>query len=348
MREWPREVLETIKGPRTAPKKFSESFMRGVVSPWFRLNHRVNVSMRLAALAALMEQGNDLDNAARIVRETMFDFGDMTRFESRTLRRLIPFVSWLRNNTAYQAQLLFQRPVYAANYPRVVSAVEELINGEERVPDHMRPRWLRERLALQVGADPDSRFSLSLRDSIPTGAVYDVMAPITGPEGFMDFMRFFASSTAPGLRSIPEIGARREIFSGREIGPDATRGDISLPEYALGQIRPLRELGVGATRTGPLIRAAEQGPAAFLSRLTLGGRAQDFSAERMDRATLREFQNRDRELRIVIARAERYKNTALSRKSRAELLALYRAMVQAGHEEEVPRWAARQLAEFSR
>ena len=333
------------KGVGEGPNPFGDSMWRRFIGPWFRADAKLNNAMRITAYLSYLEQGFDATTAARRTIETMFDMTDLTRFEQNVARRfLLPFYTWIRNNTAYQMRMLFERPVYAANFPRLRDRMEEAFAGEERVPRWARPSWMREQLALQIGTDPQKRWSVLLRSGVPIGDAFEALAATQGVEGVQDFFQYMIGSGNPVWKAPIEIAAGREIFSRREIGATTEEGDLSVKDFLLSQIRPLRETGIGLERPGPLAREFGRGTAAGLSRLAIGGRAQSFDDERLRSTLVREFTDVERRLRIAIRRAERENQPEVSLKARVRLMSLYERMLEVGLADDVPKWAKEQLS----
>lgn len=331
-------------GPKAGATMFKDRAMRNYIAPWFRLNHRANDMMRLTAFLNYVGQGNSVDEAAALVRRHMFDFTDLTRTESKVGRRLIPFLSWVRSNAVYQTQQLLRQPGILATYPKVGRAVEEFINGDSSVPQQYRPSWMRDQLAMQIGRNPDNRFAVLMRSAVPAGDALEVLGSLMGAEGALDFMRYFGSAVSPIPKAAVELATGREIFSGRSIAASPTEGDIGLGEYALSQIRPLREFGIGSSRKAPLTKAYEQGVGPGVARSLIGGRVQPFDEERRAQGLLRQYQDEERGIRAAINRAERDGLRDLSVQSRVKLMALYRQMMNVGLADEVPEWAREQLS----
>lgn len=325
------------------PEEPGDGMVRRFLAPWFQLNRKSNDAIRLAVFMTFLESGFDASSAAEATIRGMYDFGDLTKFERGVRRFALPFASWLRANGAAQMQLLFEKPAFAAAIPKVQEAVEQAITGEEQVPQSLRPGWMREQLAFQIGKDPDSRWSILARNTFPQADAIELLQPAIGLDGAQKFLHYFAGSLNPLLKAPLEIGAGQEFFSGRSIGPSFDEADLSIPEHLFGQVRPLRELGVGSPGAGPVERQFGQSMLSGLARLTLGGRAQDFTAERLDRHLLRDLKDTERRLRIAANRAEREGNGEASLSSRVKLLQVYRRMLDAGLEDDVPRWAQIQL-----
>ena len=322
---------------------WDEGVIRRVMAPWFKANEIANDWMRLTTYLALMDERETAASAAARVRRGMFDFGDFTPMEDDLRRTVFPFYSWVRNNGAYQASYLFENPKFAAAFPKVKEAIEEMAAGDAQIPDHVRPTWMREQLAIQLGADPESRFALTAMTSFPQEQLFNLGAGAMGLEGMLHLGKYIGSNVGPALRLPAEAAFGRELFTGREIGGDATQGDISLPAYALGQVRWLKEFGVGDVRTGPVPRAFERGVGQGLARATMGGKIQPMDADYVNARRIKDFRNAEDKIRKAIAVAEFNSNAKASMEARAELMRLYAFGMQAGLTDSVPKWAQNQL-----
>jgi len=200
-----------------------------------------------------------------------------------------------------------------------------------------------------MGKDPQRRFAFLAGNTLPTEQVHHAIAGVLGLEGAQSFLDYMGSSLNPVFSTGVQVGVGREFFSDRTIGPSQLDADLSIPEFVSNQFRPFREVipNPFTPRKPALQSAAGKGPAQFAARLALGGRVQDFSRERTDRHLLRGFQDREKALRSGISLAERENDRSLSLVGRARLLSLYREMLGAGFEKEVPAWAREQLAQVS-
>lgn len=321
------------------PAIATDRVYRTLLGPNLRINQYMSDVMRSAALLSHLDDGNDLATAADRLTRSMFQYSRTTRLERRYLKNVVPFWAWTKNNLAYQVQLLLERPAYAAAVPRLRDALEEAIAGESRVPTHLRPNWMQQALAMQIGSDPEDRFSVLLGQSIPAAEVYQVLQGATGEEGMLDALHYFGSQTNPLVSALFQLGGKREFFSGREIGPT---GDVSTGEFLARQIRPINELGFGIVK-GKIPAAFERSVGEGVGRSLIGGRIQSFTQERLESGKLREFKQEEEQLRRRIRKAETAGDREGSLKARVDLLLLYRDMTNAGLEAETPAWARRTL-----
>jgi hypothetical protein len=331
------------------------------VRAWFRLNGSIDDGFRLAAFMQYMDEGNDVAEAARKTRQSFFNFGDMTTFESKNLRALFPFYAWLRGSMPNMIGKLRHDPMYFSIMPKGFEAIEELFSGEEQVPRHRRPRWINETLGVQIGSDPETRKVLLAGTLLPQEQALQVLSGLGGVAGaltpgnqgfggreFMDLFDFFLGQTGPVIKMPLEWGLGRETFSGRTIGATSTEGDISLQEHVLGQVRWLRETGVGSVRDGGLQRAFEDGVGSGVGRLLIGGRLQNALQEDSRQYGIRrDMAEREEQVRRAFNLAQREGDQRAMLKARDQLMSLYRDAIRSGIDpKDIPKWAREDLMQL--
>jgi hypothetical protein len=249
-----------------------DRLFRRVLAPWFRANQAADDIVRLSAWMSHIEDGADPMTAASKVLNSMFDYSDFTRTEERVFRRVFPFYSWIRSNMGFQLRSLVEQPMWAALAPKLQEAIEEAAAGEGRVPENLRPRWMRDALATQLNNDPKGRIGLMLGQNIlPQSDLLNVLAPLFGLDGAQKFAHFLASSVSPLYTKPFEVAFGRELFSGREIG-----GDTGWSSFALGAARPLAEFGAAGTAAGAagaLAGTALGGPVGNIAGGLIGSQA---------------------------------------------------------------------------
>lgn len=253
--------------------------------------------------------------------------------------------TWLKNSLVQQVGFTLEHPWYAGIAPKVKEMYEDMILGDAQLPEHERPQWLREQLAIQIGADPESRWAFTIGSLLPMEQMIRTAALVSGTEGAMDFANFFISSVNPIARVPIEAGFGREAFTDRTIGPSSTTGDISLMEHLANQIRPLRELGNPfSARKGAVPAAFGRSTAEGFGRAILGGRIQPFNDNRVAFNNSREIKEAEENIRRAIYIAIREGNASASANARLELLRLYDKALSMGMDNIVPKWAQNQLA----
>lgn len=85
--------------------------------------------------------------AGERVRKYNIDYGDLTPFEQRTMRRVVPFYTWMRKNIPLQIEGLFMRPGRAMVAPKIIRNLQAMMGqgpedtdilGLNSLPDYMR------------------------------------------------------------------------------------------------------------------------------------------------------------------------------------------------------------------
>lgn len=314
---------------------------RWVFAPFRTAVSFMNDVFRMVSYASLRDQGYSAEKAAEGAIKMLYDYEDFTKFEDHTLRPLVPFYAWLKNNMVNQVHLLLNRPSYAAAFPKLRRAVEDAVVGDDAVPMNMRPQWMREAMALQVSRDPDTRRAVDILNLLPADHAYRLGAALTGAQGVQDLAKYLGSAINPAIQVPAAVAFGKELFTGRTIGPT---GDETIPQFILRQVRPISETVPIGDQPAPIPQALSGGPGALAQRVFLGGAAQDFSHDRLMASLRRQYMDEEVGLRKKIARAQRSGNTAGSTETRARLLALYSDMLKHGLEADVPKWAQNQLA----
>ena len=358
----PGDVNKTAKMKLMASAAaLKDAPFRDLMKAWFRFNGSIDDAFRMGAMFQYLDDGYDVTEAVAKTKRSFFNFSDMTQFENRTLRALMPFYAWLRGSMPAMLLNLRDDPMYFSIMPKGFEAIEELLAGEEQVPRHRRPRWINETLGVQIGADPETRKVLLAGTLLPQEQALQVLSGgaglagtfAPGDQGFgarelMEFLDFGLGQMGPAVKVPLELGLGRETFSGRTIGPSSTEGDISINEYALGQVRWLRETGVGSVRDGALQRSFEEGIGSGIGRLTIGGRLQPgLQEDRRQYGIRRDMSEREEQIRRAFNLAQREGDRDAMLRARDELMSLYRDFLRSGGAPgDIPKWAREDLMEL--
>lgn len=84
------------------------------------LGTAIEDNARMALLMDGLNKGMDPQDASSRVRQYLFDYGDLTKFEADNIRMLSRFYTYMRKNTALQAKVLFTQPGRIANANRLM------------------------------------------------------------------------------------------------------------------------------------------------------------------------------------------------------------------------------------
>ncbi len=208
---------------------------------------------------------------------------DLTDFERKVMRRILPFYSWVRKSTPLLIEGLLMNPGKAVIPSKLYGAIQdsqgiETPGRHDPFPvDQMFPEWLR---AQGVGpiAESDS-FLGSISDQIPPGYVMggiglnplaDLVTQIESPG------KTLTSSLTPAIGLPFQLATGRKSFTGEPIsGPEARPGAM---EQFIGEQIPIWSMFQGisgvtpfGTDTKKASRSDEAGTEALINWLTAAG-----------------------------------------------------------------------------
>ena len=168
-------------------------------------NSWVEDVIRLGVGMDTMRWGGTTDDAIQRIAKSQFDYGELTAFESKWMRRVFPFYTWTRKNVPYQLKQLGAHP---EKYNKLLSAKRNLELGTEEegtVPDYfLEPFGVRLPFGARgatVYSAPDIPFQDLFR--------YD---PFRG--GVKESLMNVASSASPILKAPLEVAFGKQVFHG--------------------------------------------------------------------------------------------------------------------------------------
>lgn len=152
----PGEITtEIVQGPSITRKIRQVSEQREEITRLAHFIHAFDDEAKL--MRPSVRQGREwtysakqLDQAAKKASERVkkfkFDYGDLTPFEQRTMKRVIPFYTFMRKNIPMQVEMMFMRPGRQLATPKIISALQEALGEDEDIdilglnalPDYMR------------------------------------------------------------------------------------------------------------------------------------------------------------------------------------------------------------------
>lgn len=133
-----------------------------------------------AEIAARMQAVSE--EAVARVYKYHFDYSDLSHFEQKYAKRILPFYTWTRNNIALQAEQLVAQPQKYYWYLRASKTVEKMSPAEPVVPEYWGANKMR--LPIKVGGarlyyTPDLPFEAALDFAArPKEATLGSVAPV--------------------------------------------------------------------------------------------------------------------------------------------------------------------------
>jgi hypothetical protein len=193
---------------------------------WIRIAHY---------MWATESKGMSPVEAALSVKAAHFDYEDLTPFEQRRLKAVMPFYTWTRKNIPYQIKSIFRSPGKYAAFPKAAMEAEYSAGNQKGklVPSFISGAW-----GIPVGGD---------NYVLPQLGVSDLQA-IDSPAGMEQRAM---SLVTPGAKLPFELAANKNLFTGGPIASDThSRNPVSPIGAALLSHVPFANVGQ-TSRVGP-------------------------------------------------------------------------------------------------
>lgn len=314
----------------------SKWFMR-VIGKWFQVNAALDDQWRLATWVDLRNQGFSRADATSKVHRYLFDWGDFTRAEREWGPRVWPFYRWMRSNIAVQMKTVLEKPQFAAAFPKILEGVEEALVDEEAIPPHMRPRWMRDAMAIHISANPKTARFLLFGSLTPAQEIFEIGAGVMGQEGFGDFMNYFVSSSNPLAKFAFEIAGGVNIFTGQGIG-DPALGETSVAEHLGRQTGTVGALFRGVFHPVSTAERIIDDPVRETIRFLVGGRFQQKDVASIVATKRYEEGETLDTLRAAIKRAQRDDDQEEAERLAREAIDRYKMMYDLGYVDFPPKF----------
>lgn len=207
-----RNPLTKALSPITGTAVFGMKYGRAIgdlIETWTKLAHYI---------AKLKETGN-FQEAAKSVKQYLFDYSDITPLE-KAIRNFIPFYTFTRKNIPLQLKTLITNPAKVQKINYLLTEGTKLSGVEqEEIPD-----WLKNDLAIPLSKDEETGVITYLRPrfSLEQLSMIDIQNP-------KQTLKEFASMITPLIKVPFEVMTNKTI-SGKEIVPyEGARGRYYLP-----------------------------------------------------------------------------------------------------------------------
>lgn len=288
--ETPMSIRAALGGREAwNPLKYSDAYTKLMIDSTRMVDNYTRFSLFIDGL----NKGMTLEQSAIRVKKFLFDYFDLTPFERKWMRRVIPFYTWLRKNIPLQVEQLMKQPGKLATFGKYHRAMSE---DDEWVDPEKSPSWAQKGMAINLPG------GMSMMSNLPYADLAHL--PVSKETG-----RQFMSNINPLFRYLPEVFFGQESFSGMPLewypgektdipiaGALAHRAGIDLPKI------PRRTVGHAAYQI-PFVRNLDtmldpEGSERSFARLMsfLGG-PPFYSDERLEESQT--YEERDR-LRAVI------------------------------------------------
>jgi hypothetical protein len=191
---------------------------------WTRLAHFVDVLKKEGGnVKSIQDLEEVATKAGKRVRKFNIDYGDLTPFEQKTMKRVVPFYTWFRKNLPVQLETLALNPGKINTVPKFMNFLANATG--EKPPElfglNMTPLWLRQLAGVRLAGEGQGRNGLYWDPSVIP--FMDVPRFLEGgPQGLLQTA---IGSTTPFARMPVELAFGRSLLTGGPL-PDTGRGYI--------------------------------------------------------------------------------------------------------------------------
>lgn len=162
---------------------------------------------RLVGYLAGLRQGMAPEVAGQLTNKIHFDYGDLTDFERKVMRRLVPFYTFQSRNLPLQLENLVTRPSTITTQLRPIAAAR----GE------YTPDWIGSGVAIPVGENEDGTQRYVSQLGLPIEDAFERMKFSGGLPDLPGTAMAYAAGLNPYLKGAVENMMDRQFFSGRRL-----------------------------------------------------------------------------------------------------------------------------------
>ncbi len=214
------------------------------------LNQAVETNARMASFLYNMDKYGNVAEAAQATKKVLFDYSELTEFEMRVMKNIVPFYTFMRKNLPHQLETLLKNPTRIV-LPENLSEATASGLGED-APDYQKDQGARTINALL----PLFGGAVSTPDR-PFHAAADVLSPLTLAAQGRGMEAARAAANVPGgpqlaaLNSLAEVGTGKSLFTGAGVEPGLRAGIQNIVTGqvpSLGRLPRVEAKGVSPTR----------------------------------------------------------------------------------------------------
>lgn len=184
-------------------------------------------TFRLAMFIDSYKQTGSFSDAAKKVREALFDYSELTPTEQNVFKRVIPFYSYMRKNFEFQLANMAKTPGKYTFLDHIIKNAKESI-GEDVSEEEWNamPDWIKNSAAIPI-RNKEGDLTVLTGFGLPTEALNSVIGK-TGP----DTARQLISQSNPLLKYIIEKAVGYDTYADRPIKEQRYGGRYEkLPQF---------------------------------------------------------------------------------------------------------------------
>lgn len=182
-------------------------------------------SKMVSVISALIE-GKTVKEGIKQAEEALFNYGKLTDFERKIMRRMIPFYSFARKNFEFQMKALATKPGAVASQLKFFRGATNAM-GEEITEEDLDglPSWVLEGVGIKNGVDEYGRSLFFSGFGLP---IEEFLGRFSGEKGIVwNFLENVLTQTNPIVKYGVERATEQDFFRGRPITEVYNAQDIA-------------------------------------------------------------------------------------------------------------------------
>lgn len=188
---------------------------------------------KLALVIDRLHKGDTPGQAMAMARKYLFDYREMTTFEQKVMKRMVPFYSWTRNVVPLMLEQMVKQPGKFAAVQKGFHNLPDIFDSQQMSEADLAllPIWMREQLGVQIGRDEngDPRLLSSLGLPIEDLNLLFTRSPKRTIEKWAGMLN-------PYVGTLLQLRANTSFFTGQSIDNPSYANYYRKAAPALGEI----------------------------------------------------------------------------------------------------------------
>lgn len=207
----------------------------------FKLGNKMGTAIegfqRIHLFISGLEQGKTFEEAAEMVDKFLFDYADLTHFEQTTLKRIIPFYTFMRKNLPLQFEMMMENPQLYLNTQKAFREIGEMSPEGDYVEENERNPYRQG--DIQLPFQINGRY-YGIADQLP----YTQLERILDPQKLL-------GQTSPWLKTPVEALTNTFLYTGQSItGDDGQLQGGDILNYLAQQVPYAKMVENGNKKSG--------------------------------------------------------------------------------------------------
>jgi hypothetical protein len=173
---------------------------------------------RFIHFASQLKRGMSFKEAAESVNKFLFDYSDLTLFEQSVMKRVFPYYTWLRKNSALQLEQIMTKPNKYRLISKVLGGIESMVDEDDRLRDSDRSDFLNDWVQLPFSFinNMGQKEPLMWNPNLP----YQDINRIPDITDLGNSLRNLLSQTSPMIKLPIELAMNKNLFFDSKIHND--------------------------------------------------------------------------------------------------------------------------------